>query len=349
MVDKKKKEEVTPLLGTPAPTANDPNKVNKGVRFNPDNTVDVTNPTEGGGSTTQRLTRQEYQQFLASQGSESAARAQSGKPAINSEALLSAKEAAKSKTTGAESALAGQQSQELEALKNEFLNATPEKQQQLQTQFGIQTIARALGKLTPNLVEGAQQGPGQAVAGALQDVGNIAQATANIALPVIAAGAAAPVFGAAALTARTATAGKIFTKLASVKGVTKSIGLFLLGGGVAQGANFLTTGRADELEGDMNDLGSSTSDIVKDVRAGADPIEAIETMRIIEEEIRALSNEMNRAVNSPINIKDKLKGRDVQETTYNTLNKVIRRRQALERYLLSGDRDALAVYSEVGV
>ena len=100
-----------------------------------------------------------------------------------------------------------------------------------------------------------------------------------------------------------------------------------------------TSGRTTELEGDIGEITALSKAVKTDVAAGADPFQAIAELQKAEEEIRWKIGELNRAIS--INPKDRAAGKDTQEFARLNLETIVRRRQAIERYILTKDINQL--------
>lgn len=131
--------------------------------------------------------------------------------------------------------------------------------------------------------------------------------------------------------------------LSKVSGAAKFLGGAVLGGGVAAVVTSLTSGKVSEIEGDISELRTSTRDIVTDVTKGADSQEAIDTLLAMESTMVEAGGNLHLALQT--DLKARLREKDIEEFMFRNLNAVVRRRQALERYQLDGNQQALIQFA----
>lgn len=242
-------------------------------------------------------------------------------------------------TAGEFTALQERQQAELDALTQKYLTSTPEERADLELRYPelkgtfegfignkatpfLEKVVGLTGGGTERDAEGNLRitGKGKSIATAA-GIG----AGATLA-PVVFSGAAAKV----------GATGGIVSKLATH---SKFLGGLILGGGVSTAIRSLTAGKVSEIEGDISEIRTSTRDIVTDVTKGGDPQQAIDALQEIENSMYALEGDLHQALKT--DLQARLRGKDTEEFMFRNLNAVIRRRQALERYMIDGNIDNL--------
>lgn len=259
-------------------------------------------------------------------------------PALNRQAELNQQEALKN--------LQINQRQELTNLSNTLIPQSPEKILPSQPQQQTPGILEAAGQVGQQGTPLNLQTPlSRAVPGVLNLVPQKTAGIATLAITAVGAGVLASSFlgGSAAITAATTATPKAAAATSALGGLSKASKFILSAiglGSISTLTSYLTSGRYNAINADMTALRTATRDIVTDVTKGADPQEAIEALTIIEEQENQLAASLKLA--NQYTLQGRLSGRTPDADIYRNLNAVIRRRQALERYAIDGDIDALA-------
>jgi len=169
-------------------------------------------------------------------------------------------------------------------------------------------------------------------------LGAAALAVGTVAGPAaVAAGIGAA--GAVALGSQVPAVATAFGKAKLAIGVISGISISKVFGAV-------TGGRVKDLEAQINDIRAASRDIVTSVAKGSDPLEAIELLTQMEEEMMWKIGSLNLAIDrSPI---DSLTGKDTQNFAFRAVSGVVRRRQAIELFMIDGDVQALALVTGFG-
>lgn len=242
---------------------------------------------------------------------------------------------------------------ELQDLKDKYLTSSPEEKIEIEQEIKTQglTLSDVLGidikeipsnfedtftkregestlRFIGRIIQGSEAGEGELIGGAL---------------PIGGVGGAGGLIGTSEKVAKPIVFNGVKNAKPIVSNIKKVMGY---GGGIigigSAGAifNALTEGSIKEIEGDMTQLRTGTRDIVTDVTKGADPMEAIEMFdQILENYDNMEQNLKERVIHSPM---ARIRGKTIEPQVFRDKNAMIRRRQAIERFIIDGDVEALS-------
>lgn len=221
--------------------------------------------------------------------------------------------------------LATQQQQELAATGQQDFTQLGQEQQptgEIPTALPGSTAPQFQNRLVNNLFGNQMQLDAQAAGGELQ----------TGALPL---GSPAILQAITPQATFAATSQKVTKAVSSLKNI-KVLGLLGAGGSYAYG--LLTKGKVNDIEGDINDMVALSSDLARQVNNGADPLVVREQLIDMENEIKDKIAELNAA--KRISLADRIIGADSQTYARKQVTKILLRRQAVERYMQTGDINA---------